>query len=221
MGFGATLTREVRCQAPSHPHVCETFSGIGHEWGPTSTVWTQTVPCHDKNGLPMGLSAFVLSPNDDPGMAHSHPKFGRCTQTVAISPAIRLTLGRPTTVGGPPPPPPPPPPTKGTIAGNEIYHWEKKSDRAILGTQIFGSQTPPLLCSNVSLAALPSVRVFLSVCPTLRGGGGGCQNFWVDGFPTPPPQGRVSAKCTGRGILPVVRHFPMLVGWMGGWEGVQ
>ena len=71
-------------------------------------------------------------------------------------------------------------------------------------------------------------RVFLSICPTLRrgGGGGGCENFWVGGFPTAPPPPRVghcgglwvSAKGTGQGLLPVVRHFAC-GSWVGVWVG--
>ena len=77
-------------------------------------------------------------------------------------------------------------------------------------------------------------RAFVVVCRArgfswrvsrvLPSGGGGCQNFGVGGFPTPFPPRRVghcgglwvSAEGAGQGIVPVVRHLPLVVGWVGG-----
>ena len=108
-----------------------------------------------------------------------------------------------------------------------------------------GGVTGKCSASATVLAKEVGGRGFLSVCPTLRGGGGGwhkasvsagggvCQNFLGDGMSNrpPPPSPRrvghcgglwVSAEGAGQGILPVVRHLAYgswVSGWVGGWGG--
>ena len=80
-------------------------------------------------------------------------------------------------------------------------------------------------CIHASFRVAVKSRVFLSACPTQRGGVSEFLGGWVSNRPPPPRVGDcgglwVSAEGAGQGIVRVVRHFAY-GSWVDGWVGVQ